>query len=217
MKFLLDYFPLAIFVGVYFLSGAEKPMYPAVQALIIASAIQTIGYRIITGKFEKTHVWTFLITLVLGGMTLVLKDAAFIQWKATIVVWFFAGFFLFRQYISKKPLIKDLLENAIDETLEVPEKVWKRINLMWPIAFFLFGFLNLYIAFNFSEAFWVNFKLFGLFALNIILLVYTMFLLFPYFPEEENETSTSQGSSQESNSIKQKEILIDEEPNNKND
>jgi len=189
MKFLLDYFPIVVFVGVYFFSGVDEPMYLAVQALIVASAIQTIGYRLVTGKFEKTHVWTFVITLILGGMTIVFKDAAFIQWKASIVVWFMAGFLLFKQYISKKPLIKDMLENAIEQELEVPKKIWSKINLIWPASYILFGFLNLYVAFNFSEAFWVNFKLFGLFGLNIVLLIYTMVLLFPYFPEDEEEGS----------------------------
>ncbi len=185
MKFLLDYFPLAIFVGVYFLSGVEKPMYPAVTALIIASAIQTIGYRIFTGKFEKLHLWTFGITLVLGVMTLVFRDPAFIQWKASIVIWCLAIFMLFKQFISKKPLLKDLFENAIEGELPVPDSVWFVINLVWPIAYLLFGFLNLYIAFNFSEAFWVNFKLFGLFGLNIVLLIFTIVKLYPYFPDEE--------------------------------
>lgn len=197
MKFLLDYFPIVVFVGFYFFSGVEEPMYLAVQALIVASAIQTVGYRLVTGKFEKTHIWTFVITLVLGGMTIVFRDAAFIQWKASIVVWFMAGFLLFKQYVSKKPLIKDMLNKTIEEELEVPENIWSRINLIWPASYILFGFLNLYVAFNFSEAFWVNFKLFGLFGLNIVLLIYTMVLLFPFFPEEDEENTEAESKENE--------------------
>lgn len=192
MKLLLDYFPIAIFVGVYFFSGAEKPMYPAVEALIVASFIQTIGYRIFAGKFEKMHVWTFVITLVMGGMTLLFKNAAFIQWKASVVLWFFSAFFWFRQYVSKKPVVKDLMANVVEEGMEVPEKIWSRINFIWPVAFLLFGFLNLYIAFNFSEAFWVNFKLFGLLGLNFTLIIYTIVVLFPFFPEEPEESTNNE-------------------------
>ncbi len=166
-------------------------MYPAVQGLIIASAIQTIGYRMVSGKFEKMHVWTFAITLVFGGLTLILRNAEFIQWKASIIVWFFAGFFLFRQYISKKPVVKELMDNVSEQPFEAPESVWKVINLVWPIGFTLFGILNLYVAYNFSEAFWVNFKLFGMFAMNIVLLIFTIVKLFPYFPEEEEDATTA--------------------------
>ena len=41
-------------------------------------------------------------------------------------------------------------------------------RLIW-VAFFVFvGALNLYVAFNFSESTWVNFKLFGLMGLTIV-------------------------------------------------
>ena len=191
MKFFLDFFPLAIFVGVYFFSGAEKPIYPAVQGLMVAAVIQTIGSRLITGKFEKLHLWTLLITLIFGAFTLVFRNAEFIQWKASIVVWVMAVVFLFRQFISKKLLIQEMMQAAMEETLEVPEKIWRNINLSWPIAYIVFGFINLYVAYNFSEAFWVNFKLFGLMALTILLLVYTLYKLFPYFPEEAPEVDPS--------------------------
>jgi intracellular septation protein len=40
--------------------------------------------------------------------------------------------------------------------------------MMW-VGFFLFsGALNLYVAFSFSEATWVNFKLFGMMGLTLV-------------------------------------------------
>jgi intracellular septation protein len=39
---------------------------------------------------------------------------------------------------------------------------------MWVAFFSVAGALNLYVAFNFSEAAWVNFKLFGLFGLTLV-------------------------------------------------
>ncbi|TQV87469.1 inner membrane-spanning protein YciB [Aliikangiella coralliicola] len=191
MKLFLDFFPLAVFVGIYFFTGAEKPIYPAVQGLMVAAVIQTIGSRLITGKFEKLHLWTLLITLVFGAFTLLFKNAAFIQWKASIVVWVMAAVFLFRQFISKKLLIQEMMQAAVEDKMEVPENIWKKINLSWPIAYIIFGFLNLYVAFNFSEAFWVNFKLFGLLALTFLLLIYTLYKLFPYFPEDDSATDSS--------------------------
>ena len=127
MKFLLDFFPLIVFVGVYFYSGSEQPMYPAVQGLMIASVVQTLGSRLLTGKFEKIHLWTLAVTLAFGSLTLIFRDPAFVQWKASIIVWLMAGVFLYTQYVSKKPLIQKMLQTSLED-VQVPESVWFSIN-----------------------------------------------------------------------------------------
>ena len=169
-------------------------MYPAVQGLIVAAVIQTIGTRLLTGKFEKLHLWILALTIVLGGMTLLFRDPVFVIWKASAVAWLTAAVLLYQQIVSKKPLIEQLMQTALeDEKLDAPEKVWKQINFAWPIGYFLFGFVNLYVAFNYTEAFWVKFKLFGLMGLTLSLMAFTLFKLFPYLPleEEEKESDTS--------------------------
>ncbi|MDH5630027.1 MAG: septation protein IspZ [Gammaproteobacteria bacterium] len=185
MKFFVDFLPLIAFVTVYFYSGSEQPMYPAVAALMVASVIQTIGSRLLTGKFEKLHLWTLLITLAFGALTLLFRQPEFIQWKASVVVWITASVFLFRQFVYKKLLIQEMLTAALDEKIEVPQKIWLQLNWLWPIAHIIFGFINLYVAFNFSEAFWVKFKLFGLMGMVMVLMFYSIYKLFPYLPKEE--------------------------------
>jgi len=59
--------------------------------------------------------------------------------------------------VFKKNLIKAMMEKQ----LTVPEPVWNRLNLSWAGFFTFMGFLNLYVAFNYSTEAWVNFKLFG--------------------------------------------------------
>lgn len=190
MKLFLDYLPLVVFVGVYFYSGADEPMYPAVIGLMIAVTIQNIGTRLLTGKFEKLHLWTLLITIILGGMTLVFRNPEFVQWKASIVVWIFAAVFIFREVVSKKFMIKEIMQVAIEDAKPIPEKLWKKVNRVWPIAYICFGILNLVVAYQYSEAFWVKFKLFGLMALTLVLFIYTIWQLFPYFPSEEDNSDT---------------------------
>ena len=212
MKLLLDFFPLVIFVGIYFYSSAEQPMYPAVQGLMVAAVIQTIGSRLLTGKFEKLHLWMLAITIVFGVMTLVFRNPAFVQWKASVVVWLMAAIFLFRQLVSKKLLIQEMMQATMDEKLDIPENVWRTINISWPIGYILFGILNLYVAFSFSEAFWVKFKLFGLMGLTFSLLIYTMVKIFPYFPTEDEETDTNESATAD-NAIKS-ELEITQDPIN---
>ncbi len=49
-----------------------------------------------------------------------------------------------------------------------PPSLWNTLNLMWVGFFLVCAVLNLYVAYNFSEATWVNFKLFGLMGLTLI-------------------------------------------------
>ncbi|TQV71598.1 septation protein IspZ [Aliikangiella marina] len=199
MKLLLDYFPIIIFVGIYFWSGAEQPMYPAVQGLIVASFIQTIGVRILTGKFEKLHLWILGLTVVLGGMTLVFRDPLFVQWKASAVLWLTAVVLLYSQLVMKKPLIQQLFTSALeDEEIDVPDKVWAQVNYAWPLVNFIFGFINLYVAFNFSEAFWVKFKLFGIFGMTFVLIGFTIYKLFPFILEAEKQKEIEESANEES-------------------
>ncbi len=191
MKFFLDYFPIIIFVGVYAYSGAEQPMYPAVMALMAGTIVQNIGTKLLTGKFEKLHLWTLGITLVFGSMTLVFRDPAFIFWKASVVLWVTAAIFLYRQHILGKILLQEMLSKAIDDEIMAPKALWSKLNHIWAFFYGLFGFINLYIAYNFSEAFWVKFKLFGLMGLNILLLGYIMTKIYPYLPIEEESTTSN--------------------------
>ena len=198
MKFLLDFFPIVIFVSVYAFSGDPQPMYPAVMALMAATVVQNIGTRLITGKFEKLHLWTLVVTLVFGSMTLIFRDPAFIFWKASVLVWVTAIVFLYRQHILGKILLKEMLSKAVDEEIKAPEKLWSQLNHTWVFCYTAFGFLNLYVAYNYSEAFWVKFKLFGLMGLNLVLLVFVMTKIFRYLPiEDEDESSKEEKQTNE--------------------
>jgi intracellular septation protein len=66
--------------------------------------------------------------------------------------------------MSGQPIIQRML----GENVTLDARDWNRLNLMWAVFFFVEGVLNLYVAYNFDEATWVNFKLFGLMALTLL-------------------------------------------------
>ncbi len=75
--------------------------------------------------------------------------------------------FLGSQWIGDKPVVERMLGNAAVLTRER----WRRLNQIW-VAFFTFvGGVNLYVAYNFSEEFWVKFKLFGMFGITIVFVI----------------------------------------------
>ena len=53
----------------------------------------------------------------------------------------------------------------------MPAQHWRTLNLMWIVYAAVSGALNIYVAYQFSEATWVNFKLFGLLGLTLVFLV----------------------------------------------
>lgn len=159
MKMLADLFPVILFFVAYQLFD----IYVATQVAIVAAALQVAYHRIRYGRVENTHWLTLGLLVVFGGLTLALRDPTFIKWKPTVVNWLFAAAFLFSQLFMRRSLLRRMMDHAID----LPEPAWMRLNTAWVLFFFAMGVLNLYVAYNYSEQTWVNFKLFGFLGLTL--------------------------------------------------
>ena len=182
MKFLFDFFPLVAFlIAFYIPEDREQGVYLGVQVMIVATLIQIIAYWLFTRKFEKMHVITLILTVVLGGAPLLLKDVRFFKWKPTAVNWIFALVFIGSQFIGKKPIIRRMMDHAIS----VPDEIWTKLNLAWAGFFIFAGTINLYVAYNFSTEFWVNFKVYGLLGLTFIFAIAQAVYMSRYIKEEK--------------------------------
>jgi intracellular septation protein len=159
MKMLADLFPVILFFVAYQLFD----IYVATQVAIVAAALQVAYHRIRYGRVENTHWLTLGLLVVFGGLTLALRDPTFIKWKPTVVNWLFAAAFLLSQLFMRRSLLRRMMDHAID----LPETAWMRLNTAWVLFFFAMGVLNLYVAYNYSEQTWVNFKLFGFLGLTL--------------------------------------------------
>jgi intracellular septation protein len=100
----------------------------------------------------------------------------FIKWKPTVVNWLFGLVFLGSQFFGQRTLIERMMGHAI----AAPSPVWSRLNWAWTLFFVFMGLLNLYVAFNFSEDTWVNFKLFGMMGLTLVFVFAQAFYLSRY-------------------------------------
>lgn len=160
MKLLLDFLPIAIFFAVYHLSG---DIVLATLVLIPATLAQ-VGflwwrYR----RVEKMHLITLALLVVMGGATVLFRDASFIQWKPTVVNALFAVAFLASPLFGGKTLIQRMMERAVT----LPPRIWLRLNTAWAIFFVAMAALNVFVFKTFDEATWVNFKLFGMLGLTL--------------------------------------------------
>ena len=84
--------------------------------------------------------------------------------KPTIINILFAAVLFFGRYFTQKPLLKIFFQNAF----ELEDEGWKKLNYRW-IGFFLFiAILNEIVWRTQSEAFWVNFKVWGMLPISFL-------------------------------------------------
>lgn len=187
MQALIEYIPLILFFTVFKLVD----IYWA-TALLMASTLIQVLYCYIKHKKVPTRHWIFfVIATVLGTLTLVFHDEQFVKLKATIIYAGLAIGLLLSRYCLDKNLVKKafsaILENASDNQspVHVPAPLWEKLNLLWAVIFAAIAVLNMYIAYNFSLNFWVNFKVFGLMGITFICIFITIMMLFKYLPDDE--------------------------------
>ena len=165
MLFLVDFAPLVLFLGGYI----YKDLYFAIIVLMITMPISlAIKYKM-TRKVDKMLLWSTAFLFAFGGVSLYLKDPKFLYWKPTALYWAMAVAFLLSQWVGEKPLVKRFFD-LIGElpTQHISEQEIRKINMVWGLFFVVAGLLNIFVAYTFSEAFWVNFKVFGLTAITFV-------------------------------------------------
>lgn len=163
MQLLHDLLPVIVFFVAYKAAG----MYVATGALIVAVLVQTAVKYARTREVSTVSLVSAGAVLVLGGFTLAVQDARFIQWKPTLVNWLLGAAFLGSLFVGERPLV----ERLIGEQVRLERPQWTRLNVAWALFFVALGAVNLVVAYRFDEATWVNFKLFGLIGLTLAFMV----------------------------------------------
>ena len=104
-----------------------------------------------------------LITLF-GGLTLYFDNKVFFYMKPTIINLLFAGILFFGKYFTQKPLLQIFFQNA----LRLEDEGWRKLSYRWIYFFIFVAILNEFVWRTQSEAFWVNFKVWGLMPISFL-------------------------------------------------
>lgn len=181
MKLLLDFLPIILFFTAYRFANADKEgaaafatehfgflvsggkvgpdeasVLLATVVVIVATLVQVALLKV-RGKKVDLMLWVSLVlVVVLGGATIWFHNKTFIMWKPSVLYWTMGLAFWVAQLLGK-----NLLRVLLGDQIELPDPIWQRLNAMWIAFFGVMGLLNIWVAKNFSEATWVNFKLFG--------------------------------------------------------
>ena len=178
MKFLTDLFPVILFVIAY----QMYDIYMATMVLMVAIVAQIALLWLTRRPIEKMHWITLVLVIAFGGLTLGLRDPQFIMWKPTVINWLFAATLLLSEFFMQRSIMRRML----DSIAIFPTHVVSRLNWAWALFLFSLGILNLYVAYNFSEETWVNFKLFGLMGLSLVFVIGQSLYLARYMQDPDN-------------------------------
>ena len=198
MKILFDFLPIALFFGMFkyaeghqdwaattatdwlgfMVSGgvvgpAEAPVLLATVVVIIATLLQILWLKA-RGRKVDTMLWISLVLVTaLGSATIYFHSESFIKWKPTVLYWVMGASLLVGQLVFRKNGIRSLM----GAQMSLPDAVWRKVNFSWVAFFAAMGFINLWVAFNFTTGTWVNFKLFGSMGLMLVFILAQAFFL----------------------------------------
>jgi intracellular septation protein len=112
------------------------------------------------------------------------------MWKPTALYWIGALVL----FISNQFFGKNLIQQMMHKVLNPPAAIWNKLNWVWILFLVVLGILNLYVAFNFTENAWVNFKLFGVTTLMFVFMITQTVVLKQYLVNpSHDETSPKDG------------------------
>jgi len=134
LKFIIDFLPIVLFFIVYKNYG----IYPAIYSMIAATAVQILFTKISMGKYEKSHLITFALLIIFGGITLAFNDPAFIMWKVSVLYILFAFVLIGSIFIGEKTLLQRMLGKEIN----APKNSWKNVTWLWGVGFLVIALIN---------------------------------------------------------------------------
>ena len=156
VKLALDLGPLLVFFGSYEFFGIFAAtacfMAAAVAALVLGYARER--------RLAPMPLFTAVLVLVFGGLTLYLRNDIFIKMKPTVLYALF-GVLLLGGLACNQLLIKYVFAQA----LELSDAGWRMLTWRWSAFFLCLAALNEFVWRNFSTSTWVYFKVWAVIPL----------------------------------------------------
>lgn len=167
------------------LSALGGPLLVATGLFMAATILSLIVSKIVFKHLPVMPFVSGIVVLVFGGLSIWLQDETFIKMKPTIVNTLFGVTLLVGLLFGKS-----LLGYVFNAAFQLTDEGWKKLTLRWGIFFLFLAVLNEVVWRNFSDAVWVNFKVWGTMPITILFTLAQMPLIMKHSleqPPEENK------------------------------
>lgn len=168
LKLLLEVGPLVVFFVVNSMMG----IFWGTGIFMAATAVSLVVSRIFFGRIPMMPLVSGGFVVVFGGLTLLLQDATFIKLKPTIVNSLFAVFLL-----GGLAFGRSLLRILMGDLFQLSDEGWAKLTLRWGLFFVVLAVLNEVVWRNFSESFWLGFKIWGVMPLTMVFAILQLGLM----------------------------------------
>ena len=192
LKFALELGPLVVFFLANSYGNQLAEAFPVLKALggkifvgtaflMVAMVISQALSLWLTRHLAIMPLVTLFFVLIFGGLTLWLQDETFIKMKPTIVNLIFATILLGGLLFGKS-----LLAYVFDAAFNLDEEGWRKLTFRWGLFFIALAIMNEIVWRNFSNDFWVNFKVWATMPMTILFMMLQLPLLKRHMIEEES-------------------------------
>ncbi|MGB8814937.1 MAG: septation protein IspZ [Paracoccaceae bacterium] len=166
LKAVLEFGPIVAFLAgfvltrgmVFHVGGTEYPAFIAVTALFIPLIVISTGALwALTGTISQLQIFTVVMVVGMGGLSVWLKDERFFKMKPTALYLLFAA--ILGYGLSRG---KSLLSSVLGAALPLEEAGWMILTKRITLFFLGLAVANEIIWRNFETETWVIFKFVGL-------------------------------------------------------
>jgi len=180
MQALLDFLPVIAFFATYVITD---DINLAMIVIMVTISLQVAITWLVTRTVSRMLLASAALVILFGGISLYLDNPIFFKWKPTVLYWLFAVVLAGSHFIGEHPIIRRMMQSVSDGGLELPDKIWIQLNIAWAAFFTFAGLTNIYVAYRYEEATWVNFKMFGLLGMTLGFLVLQSLWLSKYMSD----------------------------------
>ncbi|MBB3313507.1 intracellular septation protein [Rhizobium sp. BK196] len=159
------------------------PLFVATGLFMGATILSLVVSKIMLGHLPIMPFVSGIVVLIFGSLSIWLQNETFIKMKPTIVNALF-GFTL----LGGLAFGKSLLGYVFNAAFQLDAEGWRKLTIRWGIFFLFLAVLNEVVWRNFSDNFWIAFKVWGTMPITIIFTMAQMPLVLKHSISTEAES-----------------------------
>jgi len=159
------------------------PLFVATGLFMGATILSLVVSKVMLGHLPIMPFVSGIVVLIFGSLSIWLQNETFIKMKPTIVNALF-GFAL----LGGLAFGKSLLGYVFNAAFQLDAEGWRKLTIRWGIFFLFLAVLNEVVWRNFSDNFWIAFKVWGTMPITIIFTMAQMPLVLKHSIPTEAES-----------------------------